>query len=495
MHNVYLFYPQYQDGVEPYIIQWLPYSVCAVWSYVETFDDINNKFTVKDIVFKREPYEDIVARIDNPSVCLFSNYVWNEQYNIGLAKAIKKQYPNALIVFGGPQVYNQGELFLEEFPIVDVVITNEGEYKLLEFLRDFADKKHKRIYSSSQRVTLTDLVSPYVDSNIMNWVIEQNPDVKWAMVMETNRGCPFSCTFCDWGGLTQSKIKRFNLEKVFQEIDWLCDNRIEYLYIADANFGALYERDLEIAKYFAKKKRETGYPYVINVNWYKNATEKVLNLNKILNDAGLNRGMTLSVQSLNDSTLDAIERKNMEMSNLGEMYRRCNEQGLKFYTEFIMGLPNETLASFKHGVCRSIELGCHNAIDCYPLDILRNSELYQQRDTHGFTIKTYKNIMPNQPTDVYEYNNYVIATNTMTRNDIVEAWLWLYIVFNAHHYGWTQILQKFSYKHLGITAETFYTNYFHDVIMKNDFLRTRYYRTKEKLVEIFYDSNNNFKRQ
>lgn len=489
MHNVYLFYPQYQDGVEPYMVQWLPYSVCVVWSYASQFSDIQKNYTVKDVIFKRESYKDIVDRMVDPKVCLFSNYIWNEQYNIGLVHAIKEKYPNAVCVFGGPNVHKNAQKFIDDFPIIDVAISNEGEYALLDFLRDFLKGYHKPTYNSTTRVDTTQSISPYINNEIMNRIVKNNPNTKWAMVMETNRGCPFACTFCDWGSLTHSKIKQFNLKSVFAEIDWLCDNKIEYLYIADANFGALYERDLEIVKYFAKKKKETGYPYVINVNWYKNATKKVLTLNKILKNAGLNIGITLSVQSLNDNTLDATKRKNMEISNLGEMYKECNEQGLQFYTEFILGLPNETLESFKHGISTSVDLGCHTSLDVYPLDVLRNSELNKQVDLYNLNIKTFKYLQPGQPTEIYEHSNYIVSTNTMTSDDIVEAWLWVYVVYNFHHYGWTQILQRFFYKHLNLKAETFYSNLFTDVIMKNDFLRLQYQQQKEMLTEIFYNNN------
>ena len=49
-------------------------------------------------------------------------------------------------------------------------------------------------------------------------IIADNPGVLWNGTLETNRGCPFACTFCDWGGLTYSKLKKFPEEKVLQEL-------------------------------------------------------------------------------------------------------------------------------------------------------------------------------------------------------------------------------------------------------------------------------------
>ena len=56
----------------------------------------------------------------------------------------------------------------------------------------------------------------------------------------------FACTFCDWGSLTYAKIRKFPLDKVFAELEWIAKNNMDYVTIADANFGVFYERDMAI---------------------------------------------------------------------------------------------------------------------------------------------------------------------------------------------------------------------------------------------------------
>ena len=77
--------------------------------------------------------------------------------------------------------------------------------------------------------------------------------------------------------------------------------KIEFIFCCDANFGIL-KRDIEIAKYVAIKKKSTGYPKVLSVQNTKNTTERAYQTQKILADAGLNKGVTLSMQSLDPVT-------------------------------------------------------------------------------------------------------------------------------------------------------------------------------------------------
>ena len=93
MNNVYLFQPQYTNKFNGKLACWLPYSVGCLWSYVAQFDDIKNNYQLSDIIFKRELHTDILNRMHNPSVCAFSCYVWNYQYQLALAKKIKEKWP------------------------------------------------------------------------------------------------------------------------------------------------------------------------------------------------------------------------------------------------------------------------------------------------------------------------------------------------------------------------------------------------------------------
>lgn len=445
---------------------WLPYTIASLWAYQEQFLFVKENFNVKDLIYKRENIDTQIDNIIDPDICLFSCYVWNWEYNNLLAQKIKQKYPKCIIVFGGPQIPETWSRPHKEY--VDSIVLHEGEINCKNLLQDFVNNNLQPIYNKKYRTDLESHPSPYTDNDLLQNVVDkENHNV--LAILETNRGCPFACSFCDWGGLIKSKIKTFDLSTVKKEIDWISKNKIEYIYYADANFGALFDRDKEIAQYLADTSKATGYPKYVNVNWYKNSREKVLEINEVLASANLPRGINMSVQSMNKKTLAAINRDNMEISDLKAMYKICNDKKLPFYTEFILGLPYETLESWTKGICEAIDLGCHYALDVYPYEVMPNAESFSTLQQYGMTTGKY-NIINDSVT---EYSNIVISTNTMSTQDIIEAWVWAWFIHTLHIKDITK--QKF-YKS-NTTAFDFYSKLYkkisNDVILNEPIEKAR----------------------
>ena len=442
MYNVYLIQPQMK-----WKSIWLPYTIASLWTYLEQFQFVQKNFTVKDLIYTRDDIQNQLENIIDPDICLFSCYVWNWEYNNLLAQKIKQKYPNCIIVFGGPQIPEEWSKPHQNY--IDSIVLHEGEINCMNLLQDILDDNLKSCYNKKHRSDLLTHPSPYIHNQLLQNIVDKEKS-NVLVILETNRGCPFACTFCDWSGLIKSKIKTFNIDTVKKEIDWVSKNKIEYVYYADANFGALFNRDKEIAEYLATTSKKTGYPKYVNVNWYKNSREQVLEINEILASADLPRGINMSVQSMNKKTLQAINRDNMEVNDLQKMYKICNEKQLPFYTEFILGLPYETLESWTKGICEAIDLGCHYALDVYPYEVMPNAESFKTLDQYGMKTGKY-NIINDS---VAEYSDIVISTNTMTTHDIIEAWVWAWFIHTLHIKDITK--QKF-YKSK-MSAFNFYSN-------------------------------------
>ena len=321
MLNLYLCQPNFRFGIAGKTGYWIPYSIGCLWSYASQFDDIKDNVELKDIIFRRENVDTLVDRLEDPDIIAFSCYMWNWEWSKEVAKRVKERYPKCKIVFGGPQVTDRPkeEEFFKHHPYVDTISLAEGELSFTDILRNLMNGKLIEKIYNYPRLTDLEIPSPYL-TGVFEKIIADNPGVLWNGTLETNRGCPFACTFCDWGGLTYSKLKKFPEEKVLQELHWMAHNKMDYVTIADANFGVFTDRDMKFTEELVALQKEFGYPQVVDATWYKNSSEEIMEIVKKFISSGFNRGLTLSVQSMDMDVLEEIKRRNMEFSNLKHIF-------------------------------------------------------------------------------------------------------------------------------------------------------------------------------
>lgn len=425
---------------------YFPYSVGILQAYLESQRPQKYKHLLP--LYKRVSVKDGVTQLACADVVFVSAYVWNIKLSLRIAEELKKTHP-CLIVFGGPQVPNHAEDFLRANPFIDIAVHGEGEQAvvaILENLSDYAqvpsisyikEGVYRKNPNFERMKDMTTLPSPYL-SGIFDSLMEEHPEEKWIVLWETNRGCPFSCTFCDWGSATQSKLFQFELSRLYKEIEWFAAHGIEFIFCADANFGIL-PRDLDIARATAEAKKKFGFPKALSVQNTKNATERAYQVQKTLAEAGLNKGVTIALQSVDPHTLDAIKRANISTHSFQELQRRFTRDRIETYTDIILALPGETYDSFTEGVSAVIENGQHNRIQFNNLSILPNAEMgdkaYQQKFGMEIVESNVVNIHGELSQDeITETQDLVIATGTMPREDWIRvrvfSWMTALLHFN-----------------------------------------------------------------
>ena len=298
-----------------------------------------------------------------------------------------------------------------------------------------------------------------------------NPGVVWNGTLETNRGCPFACTFCDWGSLTYAKIKKFPMPKVIQELTWMAENKIDYVTIADANFGVFTDRDLEVTEKLVELQEMYGYPKVVDATWYKNSSNEILEIVKKFISSGFNRGLTLSVQSMDMDVLDEIRRRNMEISDLKMIFDKCNKEQIPSYTELILGLPNETYNSWRRGLCEIIEAGQHNTVESWLAQLLENAHMNtpDERRKHELTTIVVDNYVSGheEEDNISEKVELVTGTKSMPRDMFLKAWMYSWMINNFHNFGWTQAITRFLRRYKNFTYLEMYDHLL-EQIMKDD---------------------------
>ena len=452
----------------------LPYSVSILWAYARTFKEINDNYENKGVIFLRADPEKIVASLEGPDAAVFSTYVWNWQLSTAVAKKIREKFPRCLIVFGGPQIPNRMHGFFDQYPFIDITAHSEGELTFAEILKErlkprtnYAELKgltfnsrdgNIKPWMKRERIAdLDSIPSPYL-SGLFDEIIRL--PYHFQPLWETNRGCPYSCAYCDWGSSTMTRIRLFNEERLYKEIEWFSDNKMSFIFGCDANFGML-ARDVELAKRLAKKKAETGFPGKFRVSYAKNSTERVLQIARILNEQHLDKGITLSMQSMDETTLQIVKRTNLRIDSLAKFIKEYQKDGIATYTELILGLPGETYASFKEGIDKLLNAGVHDSFTIYNCTVLPNAPLNEPEYRRRWEIKTIRTpifLNHSVPGDdpVQEYEEMIVSTKTLPVEDWKKQYLFSWLVQACHSLNLTQVIAIYFKAGKGLKYSDFY---------------------------------------
>lgn len=474
-------------------------------SYAQTNPLIRERYQFMPFIFIRDYPGQILSQYQNPAIAAFSISMWNTSLSLEVARQVKRKFPECLIVFGGPNAPFCADDFFRSYPFVDVTVRGEGEQTftdlLIRFLntRDFKDisgisyrdPKSSRCVRNEERHLIENLdiiPSPYLAGNF-DYLLDG--DINFQTIIETNRGCPFMCSYCFWGqGGLNKRFRFYSLERIGKVIEWCGRNKIKYVFCADSNFG-IFERDLKIASYFVETKNKYGFPEKFRVCYSKNAEDTVYQIGKLLTKYKLEKGITLSRQSNNLEALANIGRRNVKLSIYDNLQKKYNKDNVPIYTELILGLPGETYQSFKKGIEEILQAGLRNQLFVYNCQVYPNTELADKEYQERFGIVT-KRIPLNEvhaavrPQElVKEYEDIIVSTNSMPIEDWRRStvFAWVMQVFHGLKLGF-YILNYLSDRH-----NVKYTDFFEyvaqmkmpDGILRNEILS--FYKVTDQILQ------------
>ena len=464
--------PNFAQGPRELNAYYLPYSAGVLWAHASRMSLITERWHLDQLVWRRNAIEDVYEQLADCDVIGFSTYIWNKSYNYQLARQIKAYNPRCTIVFGGPELPIERTDIFEQHPYIDVVVKKEGEVA-------FADLLHHGALPTVRGLLLNDLgrvidtgtavrmdrldqiPSPYT-TGVFDQIMADNPTVTWNATLETNRGCPYQCTFCDWGSLTYNKVKQFDLARVFAEIEWMGLHECDWMSVTDANFGMFMARDDLIIEKVIETQDRFGYPRRMGLSWAKNQRADVVKLAKKLTARGFNNGLTLSVQSLDDHVLSEIKRKNLEINKLNEVFDLCAREGITVNTELILGLPGETVLSWRRNVWGLLDINQHSGIEFFQAQLLENAEMnLTQRETNSITsIAVYDYLSGNDGGDgIPEAVEVVTSTADLPLADMLACQEFSWFINTWHINGISQWYARFLNRALDISYEQFYTGF------------------------------------
>ncbi len=426
------------------VSEFVPYGIGCIKSYFNHHSDKSDEFNIS--LFK---YPQVFAdrfRKNKPEVVAFSSYIWNSDLSCSFAKEIKKRYPDMLIVFGGPNYPLEDtarEKWLLVNSYVDIYLAGEAEESFKNTMdlwwRDkdintikrsgidgchaIIDGKFFKATDNIPRLKNLDIFpSPYT----LGYLDEFLEDRKLIPLTQTNRGCPFTCTYCEKGSNLWSNISQKSVHMFEEEIRYIAKkSKQKVLLLADNNFGML-KQDIEIAKVLARTKIKYEYPYHIATGTAKNCEARILECVRILKGS---LPITASVQSLDPEVLKNIKRTNVSVDKLINMAVAARSAQAGTRSEIILGLPGDSRQKHFKTITQLIDMGMQFILP-YTLILLEGSELNTSTSRNRWKMETKFRInhrcfgsykFEDMEIRSVEIEEVVVGLNTMTLEDYLEC--------------------------------------------------------------------------
>lgn len=392
-------------------------------------------------------FDDILIQTD---VLLLSCYIWNFQLQLILTKRARMVNPSILVVAGGPQLHRQ---YYDWF---DHNVVGEAEGALQQII----DGTAKHVINTPRKDDFKR--SPYINQLPALLDIKEASPNPLGIIFETSRGCPYGCSYCDWGSLTLSKVHFYDMERVKTELEVICrDVKPNYLFLADANFG-IVERDTEIAQFIASMKAKYGYPKSFYYSVSKNNASRNFEIGKTLYEGGVVDNYIVSVVHTDREVLKINSRGNIKTDKFKELSQKCVDNGLPTQTQLILGMPGDTVEKWFDSFCETFEWGLHAETKPYWYNVLPNAPANNKKFWTDWDIRTQRVIFSQArlkaDDELIDKTAEIIVS---CKSFDVEDW----IVMNKHS-RWLQALHNFAllrnvamyYRHVvGQSYKEFYT--------------------------------------
>jgi radical SAM superfamily enzyme YgiQ (UPF0313 family) len=421
----------------------IPINIGFIGSYIK------KKFG-KDVEISLFKYPDEAIqeiKSNPPDMLGLSNYSWNSNLSEYVASIAKKVNPNIVTIQGGTNFPHQENLqkdFLLARPNTDIYTILEAERScsniVKRILENYYDRKkifEKPIdgcifidpesYKSKNKTIirgailerikdLDEIPSPYLTG-----ILDKFFDGKLTPFIETNRGCPFTCSFCHTGNFYYHKLNKFSEDRVRAEVEYIGKRvgkpGITNLLLADVNFG-MYPGDKKTCEFLVESKEKYGWPLQIMGTTGKNNKKRVTEITKIL---GNMFGITMAMQSMNERVLKNIERSNIKLDHMIEVNNNLRNEGKVTHVELILPLPGETKETFIEGL-NSILNANTSCVCIYTLMMLHGTKFKDPKYRKQFGYKIKFRIVPldfgeYEGQKIFEYEEVGVETKDLSFDD------------------------------------------------------------------------------
>lgn len=334
------------------------------------------EFSINDNLFSIE--REIMLL--KPSVVSFSAYIWNIEMILTLCSDIKKFDKNIKIILGGPEVSYDSKSLIKKHSFIDYIIKGEGEITFKNLIESIKNKTeilpYGITYKDGKNIIDTPSLPP-LDFKDIDFPYEDDIDeIKGKIIYyESSRGCPYSCKYCLSGEKNNVRFKDVN--QVKKDLEFFDSHSVGLVKFVDRTFNADKKRANEIFKHIGTLKGNTRFHMEITGELLNDET---INILKTIDPSKLQ--FEIGVQSTNEKTLKAINRKCNKEKLFNNIKRLLLETKIHIHLDLIVGLIYEDFESFKNSFNEVFSLRPH-ALQIGFLKVLKGSKMQSECKKHN----------------------------------------------------------------------------------------------------------------
>ncbi len=381
-----------------------------------------------------------------PDILGLSNYCWCQNVSQEMFKLFTEKNPNGLRVWGGPNFpidFPSQKKFFKKFNFFDIYVPIDGEVGFSNIVGKILQEDSKKIRDIALEIPLDGcivknpegrLLYSLADTRIKNLdeipspyltgLVDKFFDDNLIPMLQTNRGCPFSCTFCTDGRDAVNMVNRFSKQRTKDEINYIAKHvkkNIHSMFISDLNFGMI-PGDIETCESIKDVQEKYNYPHKLLTTTGKNNKKKIIESIRSLSSS---LSLSMSVQSMDDQVLKNIKRDNISKEVMLELAPIIKENGMNTTAEVILGLPGETYQSHLETI-RKLTAAKLDDIITYTCFLLPGSEMATPEQQSKWKFKTKFRMLPmdfaklSSGKNICEIEEVIIGSKDLSFEDYVK---------------------------------------------------------------------------
>ena len=324
----------------------------------------------------------------DPDVVGFSMYLWSFPFFLEVAKLLKQDDPRRAVILGGPSARPSMmslEPYLDAKQYVDALVINEGELTFVEIVA-LQDRSQPALIRLAGLALPTEdgwfetPSRPLGDLNVLASPYRLGLVPQGGLgVLQTYRGCPFTCSFCEWGTLESPKRVR-DVEGLCAEFEAMDQSQVHGALLVDAGLNLNHHAFRNLQAAAAQTNFFADRHLICEVYPAKIQQEHL----DFLSDVG--RPLVgMGLQSFDNEVLSHVERSYDE-SRFNENLQHLTEiAGVA--VEIILGLPGDSPENFRRSFLRGRQLPC--ALRVYHCVVLPSALMVRAPEHYNMDFDPY----------------------------------------------------------------------------------------------------------